>query len=185
MTVTAAAPPAIRPDGARIPMSRTTRRVVLVVHVWTAGAWLGLDVAMAALVVTALRADDPALRAALYQALEVVVVWPLTVAGLGCLASGLLLGLGTRYGLLRFWWVAVKLVINLFLSTLVLVLLRPNAQALAGDGRRLAAGQRVDVDVSSLVMPPTVTVIALTFAFYLSIGKPWGRTSVGRRARPS
>ncbi len=166
-------------------MSRATRRLVLVVHVWTAGAWLGLDVAMAALVVTALRADDPAPRAALYQALEVVVVWPLTVAGLGCLASGLLLGLGTRYGLLRFWWVAVKLVVNLVLTTLVLLLLRPNAQALAVDGRRLAAGKTVDVDISSLVMPPTVTMIALTFAFYLSVVKPWGRTPAGRRGRSS
>lgn len=179
--MTAATTTVVRRDGARVPLSRPARRAVLVVHVWSAGAWIGLDVAMAALVVTALRTGDVSLRAALFRALGVVVVWPLTVAGLVCLASGVVLGLGTRYGLVRFWWVAVKLVINVLLSTLVLLLLRPNAQALADDGRRLAAGESVGVDVSSLVMPPTVTMIALTFAFYLSVAKPWGRTPAGSR----
>jgi hypothetical protein len=44
------------------------------------------------------------------------VVWPMLVSGLVCLATGLLLGLGTKWGLLRYWWVLVKLVVNLLLD---------------------------------------------------------------------
>jgi hypothetical protein len=165
-----------RRAGVRVPLGRTARRAVLAVHLWSAGAWVGLDVALAALVVTALRADDAPRRAAVFQVLEVVAVWPLALAGLVCLGSGVVLGLATKYGLVRFWWVLIKLIINVLLSTLVLLLLRPNAHALADSGRRLAAGQPVDVDLSSLVMPPAVTMVALTVAVYLSVYKPWGRT---------
>jgi hypothetical protein len=46
-------------------------------------------------------------------------------AGRWTLTSGVLLGLGTKYGLVRYWWVLVKLVINVVLVALVLILLWP------------------------------------------------------------
>ena len=39
-----------------------THKAVLLLHILSAGAWFGLDVAMAALVFTAVTADDPARR---------------------------------------------------------------------------------------------------------------------------
>jgi hypothetical protein len=160
---------------ARLPLRRTGRRVWLAVHLWSAGAWLGLDLALGAVVLTGLSSDEDTTRATCFQVLEVLAVWPLPLAGLACLASGVVLGLGTSHGLLRYWWVTVKLAINLVLTTLVLVLLRPNMRHVAGQGRDLAAGRDVSVDVSSLVMPPSVTVVALTVAVWLSVWKPWGR----------
>jgi hypothetical protein len=35
------------------------------------------------------------------------------------LASGVVLGLGTKWGLIRYWWVAAKLVLNVVLVALV------------------------------------------------------------------
>ena len=55
-----------------------------------------------------------------------------------CLAIGVLLGLGSRYGLVRYWWVATKLA--LLLSTLVLFLLRSGVHETAAIGREPAAG---------------------------------------------
>jgi hypothetical protein len=179
-TTRRAAPPPARAESRWPPLSRSARRLVLAVHLWSAGAWIGIDVVLAALVVAGVSSDDVARRAVALQALELFAVWPLAAVGLLCLASGVLLGLGTRYGLLRFWWVAAKLVINLVLSTLVLVLLRPNVHRVAEEGRRLAAGEPVGTDLSSLVMPPTVTMVALTVAVYLSVYKPWGRIGGGR-----
>jgi hypothetical protein len=101
------------------------RRSVLVVHLASAGAWLGIDVVMAVLVFTALGSDDDRTKALSFRALELVAVGPLLAAGLVCLLSGVLLGLGSRYGLVRYWWVAVKLVLNLVLTGLVLASLAP------------------------------------------------------------
>src|SRR6478609_2953919 len=74
------------------------RRVLLVTHIAAAGAWLGVDVAMAVLIVTSATPADLRTRAVSLQALELVTVGPLLVCGLLCLLSGLGLGLGSRWG---------------------------------------------------------------------------------------
>ena len=76
---------------------------------------------MAVLVFTALGSDDDRTKALSFRALELVAVGPLLAMGLICLLTGVLLGLGSRYGLLRYWWVSVKLALNLVLAGLVLV----------------------------------------------------------------
>jgi hypothetical protein len=58
-----------------------------------------------------------AVRSLAYRALAAFVVWPMLAAGLACLATGLVLGAGTKWGLVRYWWVAVKLVLNLVLCS--------------------------------------------------------------------
>jgi len=109
----------------RIPLSRRWRRVILVGHVVAGGAWIGIDVIVAVLVLTGWFADDTALRSLAYRALAEFVVSPMLVSGLLCLVTGLLLGLGTKWGLVRYWWVLVKLVLNLALCTLIVVVLQP------------------------------------------------------------
>lgn len=64
------------------------RKGVLVVHIVSAGAWIGINVVMGVLVFTALLAERGSTRALCYRALELFAVWPLIVAGLLCLAGG-------------------------------------------------------------------------------------------------
>lgn len=73
---------------------------------------VGIDVVIAVFVFTGLSTADPHTAVLSYEALRAVAVWPLLTVGLLCLISGVVLGLGTRYGLLRYWWVAVKLAIQ-------------------------------------------------------------------------
>ncbi|MFL5883392.1 MAG: hypothetical protein ACJ782_25655, partial [Actinomycetota bacterium] len=104
---------ALAPPTVRWRLGATARKSILLVHIASAGAWLGIDVVMALLIFTALGSDDGATRALAYRALELVAVGPLLVTGLLCLLTGVLLGLSSRYGLARYWWVAVKLALNL------------------------------------------------------------------------
>lgn len=164
-----------RPTGLPFRLGVRTRRAVLITHIASAGAWLGVDVAMAVLVVTAMTTDEPGTLAFSLQALEVVSIWPLLVCGLLCLLSGIVLGLGSKWGLLRYWWVAVKLVLNLVLTALVLVSLRAEVAEQAALGRRSAAGEAVTYDLSNLIYPPTVSPTLLLVAIALSVIKPWGR----------
>src|SRR5215210_2967423 len=92
-----------------------TRKGVLAVHIVSAGVWIGIDVVMAVLIFTALLADDDT-KALCFRALELFAVWSLLTAGLVCLVSGVVLGLGTKYGLVRYWWVVIKLVLNILLT---------------------------------------------------------------------
>jgi uncharacterized membrane protein len=151
-----------------------TRKGVLVVHIVSAGVWIGIDVVMAVFIFTALLTNDDNTKALCYRALELFAVWPLLTTGLVCLASGVVLGLGTKYGLVRYWWVAIKLVLNIVLTALVLVALGPEVTEAAEQGRRFAAGEPASLVVGDLIYPPIVSPIALLIAVVLAVFKPWG-----------
>lgn len=152
-----------------------TRKGFLVAHIVSAAAWIGIDAALGILVITGLLTEDRSAAAAAFQALELFAVWPMLTASLACLATGVVLGLGTKYGLLRYWWVAVKLAINLGMSALILFALRPGLYEAADYGRDLAAGITPDLDPSGLLYPVVVAPTLLLIAVLLSVYKPWGR----------
>jgi hypothetical protein len=159
------------------------RKALLLLHILAAGVWLGVDVIVGALVLGSAVSDDLRVAGVAYQALGTFVLVPMLVAGLVCLVSGVVLGLGSKYGLVRYTWVAIKLVLNVVLCVLILALLRPSLAEVAGYGRDLAAGATggaAPPEVSSLPFPPVVSLVALTFASWLSVFKPWGRTRFGR-----
>ncbi|GIF45798.1 hypothetical protein DFJ67_5231 [Asanoa ferruginea] len=155
-------------------LSARARKAVLVVHIGSAGAWIGLDVAMAVVVFTAVLSEDGRTRAVCFEALELFAVWPLFVAGLLCLVSGVALGYGSRYGLVRYWWVATKLAVSVVLVTLVPLALRPGLEGLGELGRELAAGHLVTAPIGDMIYPPIVSPAALLFALVLAVFKPWG-----------
>jgi hypothetical protein len=171
--------PTVNPAKPRPGLPRTARRIALIVHIAAAGIWMGLEVALGALVLTALLTGNEATEAACLQAIEVLAVGPMVVAGALTLASGIVLGLGTKWGLVRYRWVAVKLVLNVVLLVLVLFALRPGAADAAQAGRDLAAGRVDDAGPGHLFMPPIVSLVALSFATTLSVLKPWGRLRRG------
>lgn len=158
------------------------RNRVLVVHVLSAGVWIGIDVVMAVLVFTAVLTDVDHTKASAYQALDMFVVPSLLTAGLLSLASGVLLGLGTRYGLVRYWWVAIKLALNILLAVLVLVALGPEVSDAAERGERFIAGEPASLEVGDLIFPPIVSPAALLAAVLLAVFKPWGRIRTKLRA---
>jgi hypothetical protein len=157
-------------------LSRRWRRITLVLHLVAGGAWIGIDVMVAVLVWTGRFGPDADVRGLAYRALAAFVVWPMITAGLVCLVTGVVLGLGTKWGLVRYWWVAVKLALNLVLCTLILVALEPGMAAVARYGRELpAGGGEAPAEISSLFFPPAVSLTALTLATVLGVVKPWGR----------
>ncbi|WP_084263407.1 hypothetical protein [Actinomadura formosensis] len=163
-----------RPD-ARFRLGRRWRKTTLIVHLVSAGAWIGIDVMVAVLVLTGHFGATADVRGLAYRALATFVVWPMLTSGLICLVTGLILGLGTRWGLLRHWWVAIKLVLNLVLCALILLLLRPGMDQVGDYGRTLTPGAPEPEFISKLFYPPAVSLTALTLATVLSVAKPWGR----------
>lgn len=156
-------------------LGTTGRRVVLISHIASAGAWLGVDVAMAVLIFTAKLTDDWQVRASCLRVLALVTVWPLLTCGLICLVTGVLLGLGSKWGLVRYWWVAIKLALNIVLTALVLVLLQGEVTEQARRAGLVLDGQLVPFDLANLTFPPIVSSTLLLVATILSVVKPWGR----------
>lgn len=153
-------------------LNAKTRKLFLVLHIAAIAAWIGIDVGVGVLVFTARFTASVQTQALAYQALELFAVWPMAIAGLASLGTGVVLGLGTKYGLVRYWWVAIKLVMNIVLTTLVLMLLRPGISEAAEYGRQLAQGPATAPFPSQLIFPPMVSLTALTVAVVLSVYKP-------------
>ncbi len=169
-------------------LSPPTRKALLLIHIAAAGAWLGMDLVLGILVVTAFTAPaTPAAAAAV--SIAAFTTWPLAGVGLITLATGIVLGLGSKYGLTRYWWVLVKLALNIVLVGLVLVLLAPGVSELRDIGlNTLGSGATDDPAVPvTMMFPPIVSSTAVIAAMTLSVFKPWGRTrplrSVGGMTR--
>jgi ABC-type phosphate transport system permease subunit len=101
-----------------------------------------------------------------------------------CLASGVVLGLGTNYGLVRYWWVAIKLALNVVLVVLVVFALRPGVIEMAEQGWRFIAGEPASLAVGGLIFPPIVSTSALLVATVLAVFKPWGRIRKRQSSKP-
>jgi hypothetical protein len=158
----------------KLPLDRTVRKAVLVVHLLGVGAWIGIDVIVAILVTTAWVSDDAGAAGLAYRALAEFTVTPMLVSALASLVTGVILGLGTPWGLVRYWWVAVKLGLTIAMCALIAFALRPGMAEVRGAGDQLAAGSDAALD-PSMFFPPAVSLTALSLATVLSVAKPWGR----------
>ncbi|MGW1678155.1 hypothetical protein [Saccharopolyspora sp. NPDC002376] len=167
MTTTTARPTSRR-------LSVRGRKALLAAHLLAAATWFGIDLALGILAVTALVTDSPATAGAALQAVGIFAVWPMFTAGVLCLATGVVLGLGSKYGLLRYWWVAVKLGINVVFAVLIVVALRPLINQAADAGTHLASGGTGAIP-TILLYPVMIGPNLLLTAYLLSVFKPWGR----------
>ena len=141
-----------------------TRKGVLVVHIVSAGAWIGINVVMGVLVFTALLAERRQHQGAVLPGAGAVRRLAAHCSGLVCLAERRRPGLGHHVGPVRYWWVAIKLVLNIVLVALVPVALRPEVVEMAEQGRRFVAGEAASLAVGDLIFPPIVSPSALLVA---------------------
>lgn len=167
-------------------LSGSARKGVLLVHILSAAAWFGVDLALITLVLTAMLTSDPQTAATAMQAVDLFAIWPMFTAAIVCLVSGVVLGLGSKYGLVRYWWVAVKLAINIVFAVLIVTGLRSGVAEVADRGARLAAGADSGGVPMDMLGPVIVAPTLLLTAYLLSVFKPWGLIRKARaRNRPS
>ncbi len=168
-------------------LSRQARKGVLAVHIACGVGWMGADVLLGVLVLAGRLSDDGNTVAAAYTAIRLVVPPVVPVLATGMLITGVLLGLGTRWGLVQWWWVVVKLTIGIVLTALVFVALVPSALSIP-DGLTGTADHIRDLlgrTGQDLMFPPFVSFAALGFALVLSVYKPWSKTRWGRKGSPT
>jgi len=163
-------------------LSGRARKALLLVHVLSAAAWLGIVLALGILVVVALSTEDVNTAGIAVQAIDLFAIWPMLGASIVCMISGMVLGVGSKYGIVRYWWVAIKLVMNVGMSLLIAFSLRPGVVEAARIGERMMAGDPSAILPPDLMYPVVVAPTLLLIAYVLSVFKPWGR--IRRSAQP-
>jgi hypothetical protein len=123
---------------------------------------------MVALEVAGLHSGDPAVRAGIAIAMAILACWVLIPVVFASLCSGLMLALGTSWGLARHWWLVGKAGIAVVLTATGVAMMLPRLhQVLAGEGEPVQA-QTLAARSGALVL--------LLAATGLSVVKPWGKT---------
>ena len=159
-------------------MSATARKLVLAAHLVFSVGWIGTVVAYLALGIAATRSDDTATVRAAWTAMELTgwyVIVPLAIASL---LTGLLMALGTRWGLFQHYWVAISFVLTL-ISTVVLLLHMPTVSTTA-DAAREVEGARLE-SLGGDLFHPAVGLVILLVVHVLNVYKPRGMTRHGYR----
>lgn len=162
------------------------RKGVLVLHSISGIGWMGVDIAIFVLLMTARTSDDVAVVVSGFTAIRLIVPVAVPPLSLSILLTGLLLGLGTSWGLLRYWWVLVKLCLSLLMTVLVFLSLVPGVNELAKVDMTTVSADAVRASLgdapTQLLFPPIVSFLMLGTATVLSIYKPWRRTPWSREA---
>ncbi|MBA3748374.1 MAG: DUF2269 domain-containing protein [Solirubrobacterales bacterium] len=161
-------------------MSPRLRKVALTAHVISSVGWLGAVACSLALGVATVSSDDAQTVRAAHLALEVVGWSVLVPLALASLVTGVLQSLGTKWGLLRHYWVAVKLLITI-LATAVLLLYTQTLGRMADLARETSDLERLQ-DPSPL-LHSGIALLLLLGATVLAVFKPAGLTKYGYRRR--
>ena len=163
-----------------MPMRPGVRKLALASHLTVAVGWIGAVVAYLALGLAAQTSTDAQTIRGAWVAMELTgwyVIVPLAVSSL---VTGVVMALGTRWGLFRHYWVLFSLALTSF-SVLVLILHMPTVSALA-DVAREAEDPRVQ-SLGGDLAHPSIGLVLLLVVQVLNVYKPRGVTAYGRRKR--
>lgn len=159
-------------------MPSAVRKVALAAHLSFSIGWIGAVVAYLALGIAAAAATDPRTIRGAWIGMELVgwyVIVPLAVASL---LSGLVMALGTRWGLFRHYWVVFSLALTSF-ATAVLLLHMPTVSSTANVAREASPAHLSTL--GSDLGHPGIGLVLLLVVQVLNIYKPRGMTRYGQR----
>jgi hypothetical protein len=146
-------------------------KLLLTAHIVASVGWLGITTAKLVLLLTAGRAMDSSLTAAMLMSTAAVDRAFPPVAVL-TLVTGVALGLVTKWGIVQYSWVLMKLVLTVVVPvTAVRIGDRFLLEALAGG------------PVMPLFWLAVAHGLMLLAATVLSVYKPWGKSWFGVRSR--
>lgn len=157
-------------------LSPGLRKVVLTVHVVTSVGWLGAVVCYLALDVTAATSAEMQVMRVAYAAMALLVADVIVPLAVASVVVGIVNALGTSWGLLRHYWVIVKLLLTVFATVVLLIESRTVAHL-----ARAAADSPAPGDLPSTLPHSVGGVVVLLTIAALSIFKPRGLTRYGWR----
>jgi hypothetical protein len=158
------------------------RKLALTAHVTVSVGWLGAAAAFLALAIAALVSGGAGTVRGAYVGMVVVGWYVIVPFCLAAMVTGLVVSLGTHWGLFRHYWVLLKFLITI-VATLILFGFTRTLSSLGS----LAADTALSIEqLRALNQSPALHsgggLLALLVTTILAVYKPWGMTPYGLRA---
>lgn len=162
-------------------MTPRFQKFALLAHISFSVGWFGAIVPYLALAIAGLVSQDALMVRAVCVSMNLIgwfVIVPLSIAAL---LSGLVQSLVTRWGLLRHWWIVVKLMLTV-VAVIILLEHMQHVSQLARMAKQMS--------LSGAVLRPELVhagggLLVLLATITLSVFKPWGMTPYGQRRSAS
>ncbi|HEY3722204.1 MAG TPA: hypothetical protein VGN59_02470 [Acidimicrobiia bacterium] len=156
-----------RPRGFRL--RGRAHKLVLTAHILGSVGWFGIAVFVLFAFVVSEATGDRALATGMLRTIE-TIPWLSIPVGAAAVATGVVLSLGTKWGLVRHWWVVAKILI-------AIVVIVTDALVISA----AAHDHLVHATAPGDLYGPTIAhTVVLGAATLLSVLKPRGRTPWGR-----
>jgi hypothetical protein len=163
------------------------RKFALSAHLACSVGWIGAVIAYLAFGVAAATGGDDQTERAAWIAMDLAGWYVIVPLALASLLTGIAMGLGTRWGLVRHYWVLFSLALTTF-ATVVLLLHMPGVSQVADVARQVGSAGVDSIDPhlydrlgeGDLLHPGLGLVVLLTIQV-LNVYKPPGMTRYGRR----
>ena len=97
------------------------RKFVLTAHVVSSVGWIGAVAGYIALDVAAATSEDAQTLRAAYLAMELIAWYVIVPLALASVLTGLVMSLGTKWGLFRHYWVLISLLLTIIATVVLLV----------------------------------------------------------------
>lgn len=162
-------------------MTPGLRKFALTAHVTSSVGWLGAVGSFLALAVAGLTTQNGEIVRATYIAMELTGWYVIVPFCIAALLTGLIVSLGTPWGLFRYYWVLAK-----FLITVIAALILVGFTQTLGAIGELGASRTLSIaELRTLNQSPALHsgggLLVLLVTTILAVYKPWGRTGYGRR----
>jgi hypothetical protein len=158
-------------------MSPPVRRFALSVHLTCSVGWIGAVIAYLGLGIAATTGNPETVRSA-WPGMAIIGWYVLVPMALGSWATGLVMALGSRWGLFRHYWVVFSFVLTT-VATVTLIAHMPDVSSVADDVR---SARPDDLDQYGGDLFHAVLALVLLLAIQvLNLYKPTGVTPYGWR----
>lgn len=157
------------------------RTLALTAHVALSVGWLGSVASFLVLAVAGLMGHDDEMVRSAYLATELITRFMIVPLAFASLLTGLVVALGTQWGLFRHYWVLVKFMLTMLATTLLLLHTQPISRLAAVARAGTVAGRDVRAMQIQIVGDAGAAVLALLVNVTLSTYKPRGLTAYARR----
>jgi hypothetical protein len=159
-------------------MTSGVRKFALSAHLTFSVGWIGAVVSYLALGVAAATSEDVQTVRAAWTAMELTGWYVIVPLALASLLTGLVMALGTKWGLFRHYWVLISFSLTVF-ATVVLLLHMPTVTVTA-DLAREAEGATLE-GLGGDLGHPSIGLVVLLVIQALNMYKPAGMTRYGWR----
>lgn len=157
------------------------RKFGLTVHITFSVGWFGAIAGFLVLAIVGLTSQNSQIVVSSYISMEIISWFVIIPACFGTLLTGLIQSLGTQWGLFRYYWVLVKLLLTIVATVVLLLHMQPiSYMADMASGITLSDTNLEGLRIQ-LIADAGAAMLILLIATTLSVYKPWGVTPYGLR----